>query len=293
MNPRSYLWQHLFSAIDSIEVHRFVRNGGKALHVHDYFEFILVVKGKGQFISSDQKILLATGNLLIVPPGVLHSYSNCHDLHMLVCSIRSDMMGKIALWTGYRIDLFGRTRQKKTAACSIKAYSLPSEALRRSKIALNGIVALIGKNKLSTQVARLAFLFDFLSEIIRIEEASPGGQQKAAQIHPLTVRALELLHDEGRETWDLASLSRRLHQVHPVYLGRVFKRDMKMSPMRYLRRLRCQRAASGLSSSDLPIGEVAFQAGWADPNLFARVFGKEMGMTPTQYRISSRAGLIS
>jgi transcriptional regulator GlxA family with amidase domain len=42
-------------------------------------------------------------------------------------------------------------------------------------------------------------------------------------------------------------------------------------------------------SGDAPIDEVAEQVGYADPSFFRRLFGRRVGLTPSQYRRRFRA----
>ncbi|WP_258364085.1 helix-turn-helix domain-containing protein [Halomonas sp. LBP4] len=43
------------------------------------------------------------------------------------------------------------------------------------------------------------------------------------------------------------------------------------------------------ASCDAPIDEVAEQVGHADPSFFRRLFGRRVGLTPSQYRRRFRA----
>jgi transcriptional regulator GlxA family with amidase domain len=75
-----------------------------------------------------------------------------------------------------------------------------------------------------------------------------------------------------------------LNQVHPVHLCRVFKQDMNMTPISYLRYLRCQHAAHLLTTSNDPINAIGSAVGWDDPNLFSRRFRTLLRVTPSTYR---------
>ncbi len=59
--------------------------------------------------------------------------------------------------------------------------------------------------------------------------------------------------------------------------------------MRYLTRLRAERAPALLVETDLQVSVVAALVGWHDPNLLARRFRAESGLSPTQYRSRFRA----
>jgi transcriptional regulator GlxA family with amidase domain len=107
-------------------------------------------------------------------------------------------------------------------------------------------------------------------------------------LHALTTRALSFLRADLTRQWSMGDLCRCLNNVHPVHLCRVFKRDMDMTPMSYLRYLRCQYAAHLLSTSDQLINAIGSSVGWDDPNLFSRRFRAFLGTTPSAYRTSHR-----
>jgi len=61
-----------------------------------------------------------------------------------------------------------------------------------------------------------------------------------------------------------------------------------MAPMEYLRKLRFERAAELIRKADLPISQIAYMTGFNDSHYFSKAFKKEFGLTPSDYRQSSR-----
>ena len=72
--------------------------------------------------------------------------------------------------------------------------------------------------------------------------------------------------------------------LSPRRLGQLFKVDMGVSPMKFLRNLRMARAQALLQSSFLTIKEVTFQSGFADVSHFVRDFKQCYGVTPSEFR---------
>ena len=52
----------------------------------------------------------------------------------------------------------------------------------------------------------------------------------------------------------------------------------------YLTRLRIECSKELLGRAALTIREAGLQSGYADPNYFSRIFKKQTGMTPREYR---------
>lgn len=71
-------------------------------------------------------------------------------------------------------------------------------------------------------------------------------------------------------------------------LCHIFKSDVGMPPMRYLRLLRMERAKHLLESSFLSVKEVAYRVGLNDESHFVRDFKSTYGSSPACYRAHFR-----
>lgn len=67
-------------------------------------------------------------------------------------------------------------------------------------------------------------------------------------------------------------------------LCHIFKSDVGMPPIRYLRLLRMERAKGLLESSFLSVKEIAYQVGLNDESHFVRDFKSTYGYSPALYR---------
>ena len=52
----------------------------------------------------------------------------------------------------------------------------------------------------------------------------------------------------------------------------------------YINRTRLENSKILIKTSDLPISVVALNVGYTDANYFVKLFKKQFGMTPTEYR---------
>ena len=67
-----------------------------------------------------------------------------------------------------------------------------------------------------------------------------------------------------------------------------FRKATGLSPSEYLIGLRIRNACTMLEQTDLSVQEVASASGYGDPFYFSRIFRKNMGLPPTEYRLSIR-----
>lgn len=284
----SYSWQKHYPAGDVVHVNLVIRNGKRVLHTHDYTEIALMIRGDGEFRSAPMSRIVSQGSLVVVPPGVEHTYTNCRGAHILFCCIRPEIIESVSLSLNMRpsvwaeIGLARSEGQPRVSAWKIKRDLVPLYAQT-----LVEIQDTHRQRGIRAQFARVGGLFSFLGLVLAQHRACSGveGEQDGVQLHALTARALSFLRNDLTRQWTMRDLCHCLNDVHPVHLCRIFKQDMNMTPLTYLRYLRCQEAANLLATSAVPVGAIGSTVGWDDPNLFARRFRAVCGVSPTEYRV--------
>ncbi len=97
------------------------------------------------------------------------------------------------------------------------------------------------------------------------------------------IRVLEILHTSRDHLPPMAEIATQVG-VHPVHLSRTFTRFHGCTMGEYVRRLRVERAAAELRTTDRPLSAIALDAGFADQAHFSRVFKRIMGETPARFR---------
>lgn len=68
------------------------------------------------------------------------------------------------------------------------------------------------------------------------------------------------------------------------YMMRLFKKETNMSVLEYVTEQRILRAKELLLSTDSSIENIAVQLGYYNYTYFMKVFKRNMGMSPGQYR---------
>ena len=100
----------------------------------------------------------------------------------------------------------------------------------------------------------------------------------------VALAVMEYIEQNYREPISLQSAAQR-YSYHPSYISRVFKAQTGMSFTRYLTVKRIEMAEKMLRlNPDIRLADLAEQAGIPDLNYFCKIFKRQTGKTPHQYR---------
>ncbi|MDQ0059058.1 helix-turn-helix transcriptional regulator [Paenibacillus harenae] len=140
--------------------------------------------------------------------------------------------------------------------------------------------ALSPANSLPLQT-QLAGLFVELQTAVRT--------QYAPRSRLLCDQAIAYLQQRLTRPFDAKHMEQTLH-FHFDYVARCLKKYTGMSPLQYLHDLQVRTAKSLLENTELSVGEIGQRIGIENANYFIRLFRKQTGITPGQYR-SARIGM--
>jgi AraC-like DNA-binding protein len=105
----------------------------------------------------------------------------------------------------------------------------------------------------------------------------------AALRDPQVGRALQLIHQDARHPWDLATLARAVGVSRTLLVER-FSACVGVAPMSYLVNWRMQLAAGLLAAGSLNIARIAGEVGYESEAAFSRAFKRSTGMPPAAWR---------
>jgi two-component system response regulator YesN len=115
---------------------------------------------------------------------------------------------------------------------------------------------------------------------------SSAPDASAAGVSPQA--CLEYLHDylqnHYAEEFDMDTISEQLG-YHPTYLSRLFEKRYSTSPTKYQTQLRMERAKYLLlHEPEVSVRRISELTGYPDQGYFSRIFKKQTGLSPNQYR---------
>lgn len=109
---------------------------------------------------------------------------------------------------------------------------------------------------------------------------TPGDQQAYFGILQRAIEYIDSHYIDEISSEHLAELA----GVSVPHFNRLFRRILKLSPMEYVLSLRVQEAQRLLSTTRIPMSEIAATVGFYDQSHFTKRFRKVTGVTPLEYR---------
>jgi len=116
---------------------------------------------------------------------------------------------------------------------------------------------------------------NYISEQIRAE--------KGNHISKVVFTAKSYIDEHIREEVSLIDISKEV-SVSPQYFSKIFKDEIGLSYVEYVRRKRIDIAKDMLKTNQYSVKEICYEIGYNDPNYFSRLFKKLVGVSPTEYK---------
>jgi len=104
----------------------------------------------------------------------------------------------------------------------------------------------------------------------------------------ISIRLMDLLdyiHSNYMNRLTSNDLSRVIN-YSPSHIRRLFMNEFKMTPVKYINKLRIEKACELMLSEPTPLCSIAEAVGFENAAYFSRVFKAEKGMSPGEYRTS-------
>lgn len=259
-------------------------NAYVSCHWHPDTEIILLRKGAFRLFLDGQLYPVTADTIVFVNREELHAL-NCQSDYLLYDAL----VFPLELLSSSQYDYCQQKYilpliQKKL---SFPAFLTPDMAgYSQVRDQFDAICQALGEEAPGYQLSVKAALFQMIASLARygLLAASQGPESpfRARQLE--TMKAIvSYLEDHMGEKISLEDAA-ALCYMTPNYFCKYFRRQFGMTFTRYLNGLRLERACILLADTDLPVMEISLQCGFDNLSYFIRLFKKEKGMTPTDYR---------
>src|SRR5699024_809005 len=115
--------------------------------------------------------------------------------------------------------------------------------------------------------------------LIQNTDEHPEENRKIEQCKKI----LGFIHSHYTEKIYLNDLAQVIN-INPQYFCRFFKNIFHMTPVEYINHYRISQSIKMLQSGSRSILEICLDCGFESPSYFVKLFKKETGFTPAEYR---------
>ncbi len=116
-----------------------------------------------------------------------------------------------------------------------------------------------------------------------LERLRNDGDERAGGRSEAIVRLQQFMAERLSEDLSLQRMADYVY-MHPTHLSKIYKKETGEGISEYLTRLRMERAAQLLGATDVKIYEIGCLTGYMNANYFIKVFRRQFGVTPQEYR---------
>lgn len=234
--------------------------------VLDSYQLLYITRGKGWFyVSSEQRMEIQEGDLLILRPHTWHSY------------FPDRKTGWQEYWIGFEgVNMDSRFQNHFFQEDQVIYHvGIQDAIVRLYEQALQ--VAMEEKAACQQFLAGIANLI--LGMALYYAQNCAFDNRTATQIDKAKVIIREHLLDP-------ITAEAVAEQVHMSYswFRKLFKEYTGLSPAHYIQELKMQQAKHWLATTRRPVKEIAYQLNFEELTYFSQVFKKYTGHTPMEYR---------
>lgn len=235
------------------------------IHYHDTWEIYYLTQGSCRYFIGNKTYKLDTGDLVVIPPGVIHNVfyeSNTHSRMLINCS--ADWMDALC----------GKHLAQTT-------YFSPDPICARQIQSLFGKFLTEDKQRDTFYRQSCQGLLTQLQVLLcRNRSAGP----KLTVTSPFVEDALLYIHENFSGHLSLTETARRC-AVSPEHLSRVFRRETGFGFNEYVNIYRLKWAESLLKSGNCQsIAQVAGLCGFPDSNYFSKAYRRMYGIPPSKVK---------
>lgn len=247
----------------------FTWKNGRTLPDWEY-QILYIRSGRGVIEFTRKKpIPLSGGSLVILRPGEWHRYRPIKEIG----------------WEEAYIGIGGEMMENITRPPFFVSRQTVLTVTDREKFE-SSLYALIEKIKSSSAESPYSLALGTLLLLTTLFERNPDVNAVSGHNADIRKSTFHIAHHLD-EIIDFAMLAHSYGMGYSLFRKR-FREYTGLAPLEYQTSLRIRRACHLLSSSDLPIAQIATETGFNTPAYFARYFRKRLNMSPSEYRMAHK-----
>jgi AraC family transcriptional regulator len=193
------------------------------------------------------------------------------------------------LWVGFELHAIATRHAEWNLSESLRRVHFAHDSTHLERYFLQLIREATTPSIHRTSGLQLA-LDTLLLEIVR-DIIEPSKISSLIAIHPAISKALGLLETRFKKNWSLVELAEEVG-ISRSRLAELFNLEVGCSVHKFLNRVRVRHAEVLLGESNLSVGEIALECGFATIQHFSRIFKEVNGQAAINFRRRSEYGRL-
>lgn len=149
--------------------------------------------------------------------------------------------------------------------------------------AIQGILTSCQLN-LSSELRRSEYMYSFAAHLAEDLHQADGDDTDLSYPGSTYVKyALDYIEHHYQQNIKISDIANYVG-ISRAHLTNCFNKELKLSPREYLIEYRMNKAKDLLTTTALPINQIASSVGYEDPLSFSKAFKLVIGMSPKSYR---------
>lgn len=253
-------------------------------HRHQYIEIVYVLEGRVIQNINDQKLEMGKGDICILDKNVQHNSEPLNEsdvvINMLLTPEFFDCVFMNLLSDDNHISNF-IVNSLYSMNTTQKFITYHVEEKTTLHVILESLLKEYFSEKTRSFVAINGYLLIFFTELSR--GLTENKEEAIDKFLKSLKNELLLYIKDNFKNCDLKTMSKHFH-FHPNYLSNLIKKEFGKNLKDILTELRMAEASHLLEKSDRTIESIMEQVGYTNQSYFYKVFKKQYGCTPLNYR---------
>ena len=234
------------------------------LHIHNAVEICVMLEGSCRVLYENRQIALGVGDIFFAFPNQPHGYEeNCDTVrYLLILPVKP------------HLEMFYKL---------LTEHIPESPILRKGSWEQLGLLEMLrlgcgdaGRTSLEVMQGYFAVIVGKLLSLMKLKPYDSDSENMLRSI-------LLYIHGHYREPITRKEIARAIG-YHESYISHVFSQVLHMGITQYIHTLRVDDARTYLRHTKMPVTQIALELGFGSVRNFNRIFLKETGMSPKEYR---------
>ena len=242
------------------------------MHQHRSYELYYLVKGTREYFIEDRFLAVKEGDLVIIPKEIFH---------------RTDGDGGLRYLVHFSEAFLEKYFTKECLRPIINSLPFVFRGdLQQCNQLLHWLTCLevaFEKERDNQEAIFAGYLYQLLFAAANEENTYIPSDHVDERI----THIVQYINENFNTISDIDEIAQRFY-ISKYHLCRLFKKKLGIPLVAYLNTVKIHHACSMIREGDDKLTEVAMQCGFNSSSYFCKVFKKELGVSPAEYRLQHK-----